>query len=74
MSNVKDIFPANDFDNVLEGAKGNYEHAIIIGYDKDGILDVRAGGMNDSRQPMAKDWLFLVEKFKHKLVNGDYSE
>lgn len=74
LSKVKNIFPANDFDHVMEQAKGEYEYAIIIGYDKEGYLDVRAGGLNSGRQPTAKDWLFAVEQFKRKLLSGDYSD
>lgn len=70
--NITSIFPANDFDVVLDNAKDNYEYAIIIGYDKNGLLDVRAGGMNGHKQPTAKDWLFAIEQFKLKLLNGDY--
>ena len=70
---ITDIFPANDFDHVTSKAKGNYEAAIIIGYDKNGFLDVRGGGMISGKQPTAKDWLFMIEVFKSKLINGDYS-
>ena len=73
MSKIESIYPANDFNHVMEKAKGSYSAAIIIGYDKDGRLDVRGGGMIDGKQPAAKDWLFMVESFKQKLVNGDYS-
>lgn len=75
MSNVKSIFPANDFDHVMDEAKGNYESALIIGYDTAGRLDVRAGGLTGfGNQPTAKDWLFMIEVFKSKLINGDYNE
>lgn len=72
MSKVESIFPANEFDHVMDCAKGNYESAIIIGYDKDGCLDVRGGGLISGRQPTQKDWLFMIETFKHKMLRGDY--
>lgn len=74
MSKVESIYPANEFDYVMGAAKDNYEAAIIIGYDKSGRLDVRGGGMINGKQPAAKDWLFMIESFKHKLINGDYSD
>lgn len=74
MSKVTEIFPANDFDNVMDKAKENYSAAIIIGYDESGHLDVRGGGMIDGKQPVMKDWLFMIESFKHKLLKGDYCE
>ena len=73
MSKVESIFPANDFDHVMDCAKGNYESAMILGYNNDGVLDVRAGGLINGKQPTVKDWLFMVEVFKSKLINGDYS-
>lgn len=73
MNNVESIFPANDFDHVMECAKGDYESALIIGYNSSGALDVRGGGMINGKQPTVKDWLFMIEVFKFKLINGDYS-
>lgn len=73
MSKVTSIYPSNDFDHVMSEASNSYEAAIIIGYDKDGHLDVRGGGMIDGKQPTVKDWLFMVESFKAKLIRGDYT-
>lgn len=56
-------------DEVLKKAKGCYSDALIIGYDKDGALDVRSSSCLDH-----KDCLFLIELFKHKLLTGDYYE
>lgn len=54
-------------DNVLEQAVGCYESVLIIGWDVDGFLDIRSStNLNTS------DILYLVDKFKHKLLNGDY--
>lgn len=74
MSKVENIFPANDFDHVVECAKGNYESAMILGYDKNGVLDVRSGGLISGKQPTVKDWIFMIEVFKTKLLNGDYQD
>ena len=72
MSKVVSIFPANDFAVVCDGAKKELEIGIIIGYTKEGTLEVFGGGLLDGKQPVAKDWLWLVETFKSKLINGDY--
>lgn len=72
MNNIENIFPSNEFDYVMDCARDNYESALIIGYDKNGCLDVRGGGMISGRQPTMKDWLFMIEAFKLKLMNGDY--
>lgn len=55
-------------DNVLEQAMGVYDQVLVIGYDKDGNLEARATlGLKDGG-----DILWLVETFKHKLMNGYY--
>ena len=72
MPKVTNIYPANDFDHVAEKAKGELETGIIIGYDKEGRLTIFSGGLIDGRQPTVKDWLFMIESFKAKMMNGDY--
>lgn len=61
--------PARNPDVVLEKAKGQYESVVVIGYDNEGILDVRASTNQD-----AKSILFMMEQFKNKLLNGDYKD
>lgn len=56
-------------DAVLEQAIGKYESVFIIGYDNDGIMDVRASTNLDQ-----KNILWLVEMFKHKMMAGDYCD
>lgn len=73
MSKVSSIFPANNFEVVADSAKEEIEVGIIIGYDEHGRLCVYGGGMMGNRQPVAKDWLWLVETFKRDLLAGDYS-
>ena len=73
MEKIVDIFPANDFKNVCENAKHEIEAGIIMGYDKDGNLTVFGGGLIDGKQPVCKDMLWIIESFKNKLINGDYS-
>ena len=71
-SNVVKFYPADAAkvaDNVLEQAIGLYDEVLIIGYDKDGELDVRGTmGLADGGAV-----LWLVECFKTKLMNGDYA-
>lgn len=74
LSNVESIFPANDFEVVAKHAIKEVDVGIVIGYDTAGNLCVFGGGLLNGRQPVAKDWLWLVETFKQKLVNGDYCD
>ena len=61
---------AKDADAVLEQAAGNFSEVLVIGWDKEGILDARATlGLKDGG-----DILWLIEAFKHKLMSGDYTE
>jgi len=55
-------------DVVLEKAKDNYSSVIVIGWDKEGFLDVRSTNNLDQ-----KDCLWLVKMFSHKLLSGDYA-
>ena len=41
MSEVVKLFPAKDPDVVLEEAKGCFSSVAVVGWDKDGELDVR---------------------------------
>lgn len=66
------LYPSNSAENpdlVLEQAVGQYGEVIIIGYDKNGQLDVRA-----STNWKTNEIIFALEAFKFKLFNGDYSE
>ena len=73
MGEVVSIFPANDFSVVADNAKKEIEVGLIIGYDYDGNLLVYGGGLLDGKQPVAKDWLWITERFKTKLINGDFA-
>ncbi len=55
-------------DTVLEKAKDNYTSVLVIGWDKEGCLDVRS--TNDLNQ---KDCLYLAQMFSNKLLNGEYA-
>lgn len=71
-SNVRKFYPKNAAkisDNVLEQAMGQYGSLLILGYDHEGQMDVRASlDLSDGG-----DILWLLEVFKSKLLNGDYS-
>lgn len=73
MAEIVKFYPADaakSADNVLEQAVGNYDQVLILGWDKEGNLDARATlGLKDGG-----DVLWLMETFKYKLLNGDYSE
>ncbi|QDP52107.1 MAG: hypothetical protein Unbinned706contig1000_51 [Prokaryotic dsDNA virus sp.] len=57
-----------DADTVLEKAKDNYTSVLVIGWDKEGYLDVRSTNNLDQ-----KDCLYLANMFSNKLLNGDYA-
>ena len=66
------IYPKNSDenpDNVLEQSIGEYEIVLIIGYDLNGDMDVRA-----STNTPPSQILWMMERFKHKVINGDYSD
>lgn len=70
MSEVVKFYPANaakNPDNVLELAVGVYEQVAVIGYDKNGKLDVRAS-LNFSCEEIC----FALDTFKFKVLRGDY--
>jgi hypothetical protein len=61
---------AKSADAVLEQALGEFSEVLILGWDKDGDFDARATlGLKDGAEI-----LWLVEVFKAKLMNGDFSE
>lgn len=55
-------------DEVLEGAKGQLTSVVVIGYDRDGYLFLASSSADGPKV----NW--LLDKVKHKLINGDYSE
>lgn len=72
MSNVVKFYPngaAEDPDNVLEQAKGQYNEVLVLGWDKDDIMDCRSSTGLSHEQV-----LWIITKFQHKLMNGDYAE
>lgn len=61
---------AKNPDSVLEQAIGAYNDVFILGYGVDGELQARASkNLGD-----ASKLLFILEQFKVKLVNGDYTQ
>ena len=66
---IRELVPAYNSDTVLKEALGSYENCLILGWNKEGEFEVR-GSMGIT----SKDYLWLVELFKYRLINGDYSE
>lgn len=60
--------PAHDPDTVLENAKGHFESVLVLGYSKDSEVIEAYASLNLT----AAQIFFLMEQFKHKLLNGDY--
>jgi hypothetical protein len=70
MSNVVKLYTANaanDPDAVLEQAVGVYDNLVVIGYDTEGELEVRAS-LNWDKQEIA----YAVQTFLSKLYAGKY--
>lgn len=69
--NVVKFYPKNaatEADNVIEQAVGAYADVVIIGWNVNGYLEVRANeGLANNRE-----LLFILEKVKHKILSGDY--
>lgn len=72
MAEVIKFYPADaakSADAVLEQAIGGFSEVLVIGWDNDGHIDARATlGLRDGG-----DMLWLIERFKAKLMNGDCS-
>jgi hypothetical protein len=64
---VIEIHKAMHPDKVLEMAMGQYDQVFIVGFDKDGEFDARS-----STNMNYKDILWMLDVFRHKLLNGDY--
>jgi len=68
--NIVKLYPHNaalDPDVVLEQAAGVYDEVLVIGYNKDGALDVRASLNFDM-----KSIFFALEAFKHQVLSGEF--
>lgn len=53
---------------MFERASGHFESALILGWGKDGMLDFRS----TSNLVDGGELLWLLEKFKHMLLSGDF--
>lgn len=65
------FFPANAAQNpdmVLEQAIGVFKDVLIIGWDKDGVMDARSSELFADGGEM----LWLIETFKFNLMTGQY--
>lgn len=69
MTNIVKLYTSNKADDALEQAIGVYDDVLILGYDKEGFMDVRA---NDSLSNERILWLISI--LKKNLLNGDYDE
>lgn len=67
MGEVKKFYTAASPDHVLELAIGEFSEVLIIGFDHNGVIDVRSNTTMDKMTAV-----FLMEQFKTKLLNGDY--
>lgn len=70
MGEVIDLNPGANPDTVLKEAFGSFKEVLILGYNHDGYMEVRASA---GMAPKA-ELLMLVENFKHALMNGYYDD
>lgn len=60
---------AHDADVVITSAVGRFERVFILGYTKDGQIDA-FGSLNFPNEQI----VFALERFKHKIMMGDYGQ
>ena len=70
MGEVFELNPSSNPDSVLKHAVGVFKEVLILGYNQDGYMEVRA---SNGMAPKA-ELLMLVENFKHALMNGLYDD
>lgn len=70
MGEVIDMNPANNPDTVLKEAHGAFKEVLLLGYNHEGYMEVRA---TLGLAPKA-ELLMLVENFKHALMDGVYDD
>lgn len=68
MGEVIDINPANNPDTVLKAAVGGFDEVLILGYNTQGFLEIRASGGMSTKSEL----LFIIESFKTALMMGAY--
>lgn len=70
MGEIVELNPSQHPDSVLKLAVGAYKEVLILGYNHDGYLEVRASADMAAKSEL----LFLVETFKNALMNGAYDD
>lgn len=70
MGEVVDMNPASNPDTVLKEARGAFKEVLLLGYNHEGYMEVRA---TLGLAPKA-ELLMLVENFKHALMDGVYDD
>jgi len=72
MAKVVKFYPrcsAENPDLVLEQAIGEYSEVLVLGWNKDDQMECRSTTSFTHEQV-----LWIITKFQHKLMNGDYAE
>lgn len=70
MGEVIEMNPSSNPDTVLKEALGAFKEVLLLGYNQEGYMEVRASA---GMAPKA-ELLMLVENFKHALMNGYYDD
>lgn len=69
MTNIINLVPEDVTpDEVLEDAKGTYKDVLILGWDKEGLLNAKS-----TNSLNIKELIYMIEVFKSVLINTGYS-
>ena len=66
--NIKELYPFDDFKNVVKEAEKETVCGVFIGLDKDGYIYGTGGGMHKGKRLSNQDALWLLETFKAKII------
>ena len=69
--NVKELYPLDDFKNVVKEAEKETVCGVFIGFDKDGYIYGTGGGMHKGKRLSNQDALWLLETFKAQILNAN---
>ena len=69
MSNIINLMPEDaTADEVLEDAKGSYKDVLILGWDKEGMLNAKSTTSLD-----VKELVYMIEVFKSVVITAGHS-
>ena len=69
--NVKELYPLDDFKNVVKEAEKETVCGVFIGFDKDGYIYGTGGGLYKGKRLTNQDALWLLETFKARIMDAN---